>query len=90
MRRSRIRFFLTFLAGAVAAGFAGVLATNVGSVAATRYEELSLFSSVLAHVRRHYVEPVDDETLLRGAINGMLQQLAPHSSFLDRDAYKEM
>ncbi len=90
MRRSRIGFLLTFLAGAIAAGFAGVLATNVGSVAATRYEELSLFSSVLAHVRRHYVEPVDDETLLRGAINGMLQQLDPHSSFLDRDAYKEM
>ena len=90
MRPHRIRFLLTFMAGVIAAGFAGALAASVGSIAATPYEELNLFSSVLTHVRRHYVEPVDEETLLRGAINGMLQQLDPHSSFLDRDAYKEM
>jgi carboxyl-terminal processing protease len=90
MRRNRIRFLLTFLAGAVAAGVAGGLAGSVGSIAATRYDDLSLFTSVLTHVRRHYVEPVDEERLLRGAVNGMLQELDPHSTYLDQHAYKEM
>jgi carboxyl-terminal processing protease len=90
MQRNGIRFLLTFLAGVVAATVIGGLAVTVGSVAATRYEDLSLFTSVLTHVRRHYVEPVEEHRLLRGAVNGMLQELDPHSSFLDTDAYKEM
>jgi carboxyl-terminal processing protease len=90
MQRNGIRFLLTFLAGVVAATLTSGLAVTVGSVADTRYEDLSLFTSVLTHVRRHYVEPVDESSLLRGAVNGMLQELDPHSSFLDTDAYKEM
>jgi carboxyl-terminal processing protease len=89
MRRNRIRLLITFLAGVVAAGAAGGLAGSVGSIAATRYDDLSLFTSVLTHVRRHYVEPVEEKTLLRGAVNGMLHELDPHSSYLDEDAYKE-
>jgi carboxyl-terminal processing protease len=90
MRRNRIRHLITFLAGVAAAGAAGGLAGSVGSIAATRYDDLSLFTSVLTHVRRHYVEPVEEKTLLRGAVNGMLHELDPHSSYLDEDAYKEM
>jgi carboxyl-terminal processing protease len=90
MRRNRIPLLITFLAGVVAAGAAGGLAGSVGSIAATRYDDLSLFTSVLTHVRRHYVEPVEEKRLLRGAVNGMLHELDPHSSYLDEDAYKEM
>ncbi len=34
-------------------------------------------------IKASYVEPVDDEVLLRGAIDGMLAALDPHSSYLD-------
>jgi carboxyl-terminal processing protease len=34
-------------------------------------------------VKANYVDPVDDEKLLKGAINGMLASLDPHSSYLD-------
>jgi carboxyl-terminal processing protease len=34
-------------------------------------------------IKANYVEPVDDEKLLRGAIDGMLASLDPHSSYLD-------
>lgn len=34
-------------------------------------------------IKANYVEPVDDEKLLKGAINGMLTSLDPHSSYLD-------
>jgi carboxyl-terminal processing protease len=85
----RIRFLLAFLAGILVAVLVAAVA-SVGSFAATRYEELSLFTNVLTLVRRNYVEAVDERKLIRGAVRGMLAELDPHSSFLDADAYKEM
>ncbi|MGH0038065.1 MAG: S41 family peptidase [Myxococcota bacterium] len=90
MRRSPNRSLVPFLAGATAALLLVGLAGGAASVASTRYEDLSLFTSVLNLVRRHYVEPVDERRLLRGAVHGMLQELDPHSAFMDIDAYKEM
>ncbi len=90
MRRQRVRLLLTFLSGVVAAAFASVVAGTVGSVAATRYEDLSLFTSVMNLVRRNYVEDIDEGRLVRGALRGMLEELDPHSSFLDSEAYHEM
>ena len=84
MRPQRIRFLLTFLAGVMAAAVTGVLASSAGSLAATRYEELSVFTSVLNLVRRNYVEPVEEDELVRGALRGMLAELDPHSSFHGR------
>ena len=40
------------------------------------------FAKVLAvyqRIKASYVEPVDDETLMRGMIDGMLTALDPHS-----------
>jgi carboxyl-terminal processing protease len=88
-QRLRIRFLLTFLAGILVAVLVATGA-SVGSFAATRYEELSLFTNVLTLVRRNYVEPVDERKLVRGAVRGMLDELDPHSSFMDADAYTEM
>ena len=90
MRRLRVRFLLAFLSGVLAAALAGSFAGSVGSFAATRYEDLSLFTNVLTLVRRNYVEPVDERKLVRGAVRGMLHELDPHSSFMDVDAYQEM
>lgn len=90
MRRSNVRIVITFLAGALT----GALLLGGGSVpvsgASPRYEDLSLFSSVLDLVRKNYVEGVDEQKLVRGALRGMLQELDPHSSYLDPEAHKEM
>ena len=91
MRRDRSRLLLTFAAGVMSATMVIGLVGVVGSVSAsTRYEDLSLFTSVLNLVRRNYVEEVQERDLVHGAVRGMLQELDPHSSFLDIDAYKEM
>ena len=51
---------------------------QAGSVAAsTRYEDLSLFTSVLKLVRRNYVEAVDERELVHGAVRGMLAGSRP-------------
>jgi carboxyl-terminal processing protease len=89
MRPTTLRSMVLFLAGASAAlAFMGV--THVGPVSAARYEDLSLFTSVLHLVRRNYVDEVDETQLVRGAVRGMLAELDPHSSYLDPEANKEM
>jgi carboxyl-terminal processing protease len=54
------------------------------------YKELDQFMSVFERVRADYVDQVDDKTLLRGAIDGMLASLDPHSSYLDERGYKAL
>jgi len=57
---------------------------------ATPYAALKRFSEVLEIVERNYVEPEKPDELIDGAINGMLQNLDPHSSFMTPDLYREM
>jgi carboxyl-terminal processing protease len=45
-------------------------------------EFAQLFASY-ERIKASYVEEVDDETLIRGAIDGMLASLDPHSAYLD-------
>lgn len=54
------------------------------------YQELKLFTDVLAIIRQNYVEEVDMKELVYGGIKGMLSVLDPHSSFMSPDVYKEM
>ena len=44
----------------------------------------------IALIKKNYVEDVDDESLLYGAIKGMLSSLDPHSSFMPPEIYKDM
>ena len=54
------------------------------------YQQLNLFGDVLERVRRDYVEPVEEKTLIENAINGMLTALDPHSSYMNPKTYKDM
>jgi carboxyl-terminal processing protease len=54
------------------------------------YREFDEFMSVFNRVRAEYVEKVDEKTLLRGAIDGMLASLDPHSGYLDAKGYSRM
>jgi carboxyl-terminal processing protease len=54
------------------------------------YREFDEFMSVFNRVRSEYVEQVDEKTLLRGAIDGMLASLDPHSGYLDARGYQRM
>jgi len=87
---SRTRFLLPFLAGAGSAALFFGVSGPTRTEAASRYEDLALFTNVLDLVRKSYVEPVDEHKLVQGAVRGMLQELDPHSSYLDPDAHREM
>ena len=45
------------------------------------YRELDKFMDVYNRVKADYVDKVSDETLVKGAIDGMLAALDPHSSY---------
>ena len=54
------------------------------------YKQLELFARVLSYVENNYVEPVDEQQLMYGAIKGMLDTLDPHTVFMPPDVFKEM
>ncbi|AMD00137.1 S41 family peptidase [Halomonas chromatireducens] len=53
-------------------------------------EEIQTFAEVFERIKRAYVEEVDDRTLLRNAMRGMLSELDPHSAYLDRDEFQSL
>ena len=62
----------------------------IAAVDVDTYRELDQFMDVFERVRSEYVEQVDDKTLIRGAIDGMLASLDPHSSYLDEKGFKSL
>jgi carboxyl-terminal processing protease len=54
------------------------------------YRNLNLFGDVFERVRSDYVERPDDSKLVESAINGMLQGLDPHSSYMDPKSFRDM
>ena len=68
-----------FGAGALAA----TLTPAISAVDVSTYKALDQFMSVFERVRADYVDKVDDRTLMKGAIDGMLASLDPHSAYLD-------
>jgi carboxyl-terminal processing protease len=54
------------------------------------YRQLNLFGDIFERVRAHYVEKPDDSKLVEAAINGMLNGLDPHSSYMDPKSFREM
>ncbi|MBC6443720.1 MAG: S41 family peptidase [Rhodobacteraceae bacterium] len=54
------------------------------------YEQLDLFGDIFERIRSAYVEEVDEEELIRAAVNGMLTSLDPHSSYLPPEDFGAM
>ena len=54
------------------------------------YKELDSFMAVFERVRADYVDKTDDKKLIKGAIDGMLASLDPHSGYLDSRDFEQM
>lgn len=81
-----------FRLGMLLAAFAGgAWCTAVASAIPERaspYRNLGVFARALAHIEMSYVEEVDQDALIYGAIRGMVETLDPHSSFMDPEEYR--
>lgn len=67
-----------------------VTASSLAAADTTNYQELEKFMSVYERVKANYVEKVDDKTLIKGAIDGMLAALDPHSSFAEGSEFDQL
>lgn len=86
---------LGLIAAAAATVFLVTLDQDVGAAPATSnspetYKQLNLFGDVFELVRSNYVDDVTDDTLVEGAINGMLTALDPHSNYLNSKNFNDM
>jgi carboxyl-terminal processing protease len=54
------------------------------------YQNLDLFVEILHRIEENYVDPVDPQKLVNGALKGMLRDLDPYSQFLDARAYQNL
>ena len=57
-----------------------VATAAMAAVDTDTYREFDQFIDVFNRVKADYVDKVDDKTLIKGAIQGMLAALDPHSS----------
>ncbi len=53
-------------------------------------QDIRNFSRVYEVVRQAYVEKVDNKTLMKAAITGMLAGLDPHSEYLDKEGLQQL
>jgi carboxyl-terminal processing protease len=84
---------LGLIAAAAGAVFLFTLHQDVGAASSNTpdtYKQLTLFGDVFELVRSDYVDDVSDDTLVEGAINGMLTALDPHSNYLNAKNFTDM
>lgn len=83
----------TFMRSAVALGALALVPATTAALAEAEgnsYKALDEFMDVFQKVRSDYVDKVDDEKLIKGAIEGMLSSLDPHSGFLDANDFQTL
>ena len=71
-------------------GYFSPLILDVEAKNSETYRQLTLFGDVFQRVKEAYVEEVPDKDLVKSAINGMLANLDPHSSFMDDEDFEDM
>src|SRR6266566_2310094 len=84
---------LGMIAAAAGAIFLFTLHQDVGAASSNTsdsYKQLDLFGDVFELVRANYVDEASDESLVEGAINGMLTALDPHSNYLNSKNFTDM
>jgi carboxyl-terminal processing protease len=67
-----------------------VTTSSLAAADADTMKELDTFMDVFNQVRATYVDPVDDHTLIKGAIDGMLAALDPHSAYMEGSDYAQL
>ena len=78
------------LAGAILGVMLGGISQGALKAAATSGgDQLTLFADVFNTVRDNYAEKPDEEKMVKGAINGMLASLDPHSTYFDAKALQD-
>lgn len=87
-----MKFAPAIRAAALCTAVALVPATTaaIAQVEGRASPEFARLFATYQRIKASYVEPVEDEVLIRGAIDGMLAALDPHSAYLDGPALERL
>jgi carboxyl-terminal processing protease len=85
--RTRIAFVALVAAASFGAGVLINRPAHSDPPRASPYRRLGMLSQVMAHIENSYVDPVNEDRLIDGAIRGMVGTLDPHSAYLDPEEY---
>ena len=87
-----VKFVSIARAALLVTAVAMIPATTAGlaAVDARSGPQFGKLVAVYQLIKANYVEKVDDDKLLKGAINGMLESLDPHSSYLDGSSLQRL
>lgn len=87
-----MKFAPAIRAAALCTAVALVPATTaaIAQVEGRASPEFARLFATYQRIKASYVEPVEDEVLIRGAIDGMLASLDPHSAYLDGAALERL
>ncbi len=88
MRYRSVVAALVAIVGSAVIG--GVYGKGAQATANTVPEHYRTFTTALSVIQTQYAQPVESDRMVYGAINGMLQTLDPHSSFMDPRSYAQM
>ena len=86
-QRSARKIVRLLLVGTLAVVFIAAMASRAPA-RRSPFEPLTIFARALAYIEVAYVEPIDQESLVYGAIRGLADSLDPHSVFLDPQEYE--
>src|SRR4051812_30751183 len=89
-RNSRLGRQLLIGAAFALASSGTAVASPAAPPARSTIEELDTFMTVFERVKAQYVKSVDDHTLIKGAIDGMLAALDPHSSYAEGSDFGDL
>jgi carboxyl-terminal processing protease len=87
---------VTLVSLGLAVGFAGGLIllpfarSSTGDDTQSAYQALDRFGAAFAAARANYPESPDDRKMIEDALNGMISDLDPHSSYFDPKTFSEM
>ena len=68
----------------------GIYATDALAAARGIYTQLQILTSVIRLAREVYVDQVDTEKLMDGAIDGLLDELDPHSNYMSPEEAQKL
>ncbi len=64
--------------------------SEADAIAPLSEQNVMLFGTTLQAIRTFYVNPVSDQTITENAVRGMLNNLDPHSDYLDAQDFEDL
>lgn len=85
-----MRWRLNIYVFAVAISLGLISAWPAHALSEKGFKSLHTFTKILSYLEENYVDPIDDEKTVTGAIRGMLMTLDPHTMYMSPAVFKEL